>query len=226
MKTIKKHQKVEKVLEAYLKQINFDFEKLYYLSSADIVNHPELMGVGERTIRNCVNKFKDNWLPGELVSEKRTKSQKVVRYLEKKIDSGELEVSDLVTMRFSDLKAIPELKKVGRTTICSALKEMREKHGQTLMEDSIFQFIKKKDVKKPSRISRRSRSFDNRGNMQGTIESSDIVTLKKMINIYKNNNEGNFHSSYELEELKNALTHMGINSDQLLKAYRTSKSLS
>ncbi len=59
MKKLKKYEKVERFLFSLMLSEDFNINRFMKLKSRDIADLPELKGIGERTIRNCLNSFKE-----------------------------------------------------------------------------------------------------------------------------------------------------------------------
>lgn len=225
MAKIKKYQKVEAFLNKLLGRDDFGIKELEALKYKDINQAEELEGIGDRTISNILNDFKvkKGIAPPE---EKTTKSKKVETYLIKKIESGELTISELMGMRYADLKGVEELEGVGKTTITCALSTVKKQYDSTSFESGVLDFLAKEKtttIPKPSPARSNQVAFQSgfSGSLtrniqvhQAPFKAEEIGCIKEMIAQF------NKEPGYELMELKNALQYAGINYQQLLQRYK------
>jgi len=210
MEKLKKYQKVENYLNKLLLREDFSMETLSDLKYKDMLEVDELAGIGDRTISNVLTDFKlKKGL--QLKTNKFTKKQKVEQYLSDKMKTGELTVKELLKMRYQDLKDIPELTDVGKTTLTCTLSAFKKSHDPKTFEKGVLDFLEKEQVQEQP-------VFQTTANK--LFVDDDIHCIKKMIREYKDNNCTEIDKQvFELSELKHALNHVGINPQKIVRLY-------
>lgn len=183
-------------------------EKLLSMKVADLINEPELAGIGKRTVQNMLKKIKLEQLPDKIDVFKISKKQRVWSFLEGLIEKSDLKSETLHRLSYQNLQGEPALQDIGKTTITCVISEFkksyRENEGipattnQHVMLESVL----------PSCSDKQS------------IKNHSIDQIRSLIEQLETNMEPAFDKkSYDLRELKMALHYMGINHKKLLRAY-------
>ncbi|MBU2514732.1 hypothetical protein KJ966_25695 [bacterium] len=224
MKKLKKCQRVESYLNKLMLKDGFGMEELERLKHTSIVSAGELEGIGDRTISNVLNEFK---IKKGLESRKKKKIKReiVEDYINSKLQSGELSVNQLMTVKYNDIKDAKELRDVGKTTITCALGECKKKHDKKSFEKGVLDFLtqerktlKRKYPNEQIKVEETEPSFSERNGIQFVNE--DIELIRKMITEFKSERSfGEDKQAYELRELKHALNYVGINPTKLVRLY-------
>lgn len=225
MRKLKKYQKIEILLNHLVHSGQLNMEELKKLHLKDLVNYRELEGIGERTIRNILNEYK---IKKGLVSavKGRNKRQCVFDYLENQMQKRRLSVDRLMKIGYRHVKDAPELAEVGKTTIVCALRDFKQQYNNEHFEESIISFITKEKEKQQPEVDETEEiiEIDTAETPKSTEESinkDDIVWIKKMVKDYRNQRRkpSEFLDS-ELSELKDALSHFGIDANRMVSAYK------
>ena len=227
MEKIKKYQRVENYLNKLMLREDFELSDLGALKYKDISGAEGLEDIGDRTISNVLNDFKRK--KGlEPKTDKITKKKKVEQYLSERMDSGDLTVNDLLKMRYQDLREIPELEDVGKTTLTCTLSNFKENYNTGSFEKVFL------DVINQEKTTAETVAFESAGEIEinevveetQTVSSvngfmnEEIMFIKKMIEEYKNGKGMNSEKHvFELRELKHALHHVGINPQKIVRLY-------
>ncbi len=224
MKKLKKCQRVESYLNKLLLRDGFGLEELDRLKHTSIVGAGALEGIGDRTISNVLNEFK---IKKGLESRKKKKIKKeiVEDYLDGKLEKGEISLSQLLILKYNDIKDAKELEDVGKTTVTCALGEYKKKHDKKTFERGVLDFLSlEKEVSKRKHLKVQNDAMDT---VLPTPEwkgkqfiNEDIELIRKMITEYKSKRSfGDEKQVYELRELKHALNYVGINPTKLVRLY-------
>jgi len=108
MKT-KKFERVENYLNAMMERNNQSMDQLSQLTYKDLMAQADLGGIGERTIANTLNAFKQKH-GIKNVKRTQTKRKRVEDYFEELIATGSISIEELMTKRYNDFQHIEPLK--------------------------------------------------------------------------------------------------------------------
>jgi|APSaa5957512622_1039677.scaffolds.fasta_scaffold248446_1 hypothetical protein len=119
-----KRDRVNDVLEELFQS---DRERLSEITPEELSKDNRLFDISTRTIQNTLKSFQ---LANDLmIPDRRTKQIEVMRFLEKL--EREFSKSDFVNLGYRGLKAYPELKGIGKTTVMVSLARFKEKRYPT-----------------------------------------------------------------------------------------------
>lgn len=225
MAKIKKFERVENYLNELRDQGKMSQKDLMKLHFKDLLDRPELEGIGDRTISNALKAFKKalGVLPRENVISKR---QKVRNYLDEQLQSGKMTSEELMELRYQDLMERSALKGIGKTTISCTLSIYKKNYEKDVFEDNILSFL---DKEKSSDDKDNNKTVTKKKKVQPVTEEvrfspKEISVLRRMMTQYQ---ENLFHltekQDIELRELKLALRYSGIDSRRILEMYWKNK---
>ncbi len=225
MERLKKSERVQNYLEQLLEQDNFGLEELEALKYKDILNAKELKGIGDRTISNTLNQFKE--AKGIKPNKRKVTKKKIVEdYLDELWETGKVLQGDLQGLRYDGLKDKPELSGVGKTTLTCALAEFKKKHNKKTFEKGILDFL----AREKETIDDQPDADDSSASNSPALELmqsheflmniENIRWIKKMIREFeKKQTLDEEKQVYELRELKHALNFVGINPQKIVRKY-------
>ena len=218
---VKKFERVETYLNKLMKQKNQSTDYLSQLTYKDLMIVPELEGIGERTIANTLNAFKQDY-GIKNVKRTRTKRKKVEDYFTGLIEDGQMSIELLMEKRYNDFQDVEELQGIGKTTITCALSDFKKEHASHHFEESILNYIESKneDEVNSQTISANHISKQSLKPLMKNLDKSEFEILKEMIADYKQNSG---KEKQALKELQLALRFVGIDSQTLMKQYWNSK---
>ncbi len=221
MKKLKKYQRVERFLTKLYQSEDFsisDFETLKYKHLAE---ETELEGIGDRTISNCISDFQKKH---GINSKKniRTKKMIIEDYLNRRIEE-DLSIESLLELNYKDLINVNELKEVGKTTLISTLSQYKKNKKQSF-EEGIIGFLEKEKTEIESTNEEPQKADDPQTHSmpraRSIFDNNDVILLKEMIRKFEQNRSiFQDNSEFELFELKNALSHVGINPGKIVRLY-------
>jgi len=223
MAKIKKYQKVKSYLRQLKEQEQMSPHDMMKLHFKDLLDLPDLEGIGDRTISNVLKSFKKELgvLPRE---EPISKRQKVRNYLDEQLQSGNMDSEELMELRYQDLMKRDALKGIGKTTISCALSAYKKSFEKKMFESNILSFLGQETDSEVEPAAQRSEPTKKRGVAETNLSSNDILLLRKMVNQYQKNQM--YHSekrNLELRELKLALNFSGIDCQRILELYWKSR---
>lgn len=239
MKKLKKSQRVENYLNKLMYKENFGLEELGQLHYSNILGVEELAGIGDRTISNVLDAYKEKrGLPKR--KDQKRKSEIVHDYLSEKLASGEMSIDQLLRLRYRDIRDETERAGVGKTTATCALSEFKKQHDENYFETGLMKFLErdKKITQKMKEQKRRRREeaqlAKKEKSMAHLVRSlppaqdpdkllfmqEEIKLMRRLIGEFVD--EETFtekKQAYELRELKRALKFAGINPKKLIHLY-------
>ncbi len=221
MAKIKKFERVEIYLNELKDQGKISRKDLMKLHFKDLLDLPELEGIGDRTISNALKAFKKELgvLPNQNVVSKR---QQVRNYMDELMSSGRLSSDELMELRYQDLMGRSALKGIGKTTISCTLSIFKKNYEKNVFENNIMSFL---DQNKTSDEKRTETTIIETAKVHPVDEDirfsiKEMSVLRRMMNQYE---ENLFYLSekkdLELQELKLALHYSGIDSKRILEMY-------
>ena len=220
MKT-KKFERVENYLNAMMERNNQSMDQLSQLTYKDLMAQADLGGIGERTIANTLNAFKQKH-GIKNVKRTQTKRKRVEDYFEELIATGSISIEELMTKRYNDFQHIEPLKGIGKTTITCALSDFKKNRESNRFEQSVLSFLENEHEGEdtPQNESAVNRPDQPIAPLIENLDNAEVTVLKEMIEDYKQNNG---KEKRALQELQSALRFVGIDSNTLMTQYWNSK---
>lgn len=225
MTKLKKCQRVEMYLNRLMQQESFHLSDLETLKHKDICDVRELEGIGERTISNVLNDFKEQ--KGiQRPKDQVTKKQKVEIYLTDLLESGEKTLNELLQLGYNDIKDVEELEAVGKTTITCALAEFKQNNDSQTFEKGVLDFLaaEKSDTNESFQhyngVAAMSANARKSSDHSLNLDGSNVKLIKRMISEFSHLKEADEERKrYELRELKHALHFVGIDPSKIVRLY-------
>jgi len=196
-------------------------DQLSQLTFKDLMTKVELAGIGERTIANTLNAFKQKH-GIKNVKRTQTKRKRVEDFFKELIATGRMSMEELMSKRYNDFQSIEPLEGIGKTTITCALSDFKKNHESSRFEQSVLSFLEDANNTEDSVP---NESFANRPGqpiapLVENLDRTEVTVLKEMIADYKKNND---KEKLALQELQMALRFVGIDSSTLMAQYWNSK---
>lgn len=230
MKKLKKWQRVELFLNKLINKKDYTIDDLADLNHKDILNNPELEGIGERTISNCMNAFKaENGVKRQ--KRRANKKRAVKQYLLEIFKERGLSNEDIVNLKYSDIKSDDKLTDMSKTTVSNALSGIKKSFENETFESTVLDYLESNTVKNNQTPPIENTPPENRYSKQSNQQSEKINAvifndeelgiIREMIDQF----DQHFLKTYmikrhELEEIKEALEFFGININRLLLKYK------
>jgi len=220
MKT-KKFERVENYIYALMEQNNQSTDHLSQLNYKDLMTQPELEGIGERTVANTLNAFKQK-IGIKNVKRNRTKRKRVEDFLDNLISEGRMSVEELMKKKYNDFQDIAELEEIGKTTITCALSDFKKNHESDRFEQSLLSFLQNENEPESSvgSITSDIAAMQSTKSLADNLDNSEVRILKEMIADYKQNFD---KEKLALQELQLALRYVGIDCRTLMEQYWNGK---
>jgi len=230
MKKLKKWERVQVFLNSLISEKGYSKEDLANLCHKDILDSPDLEGIGERTISNCVNAFKEE---NGVQRQKRRANKKsaVKQFLLEIFKERNFSNEEIVNLKYSDVKDDDKLKDMSKTTVSNALSGVKKSYENDSFENSILDYLESShdknsvsEVKNVTSEQRSSISLNQKSeklNGVAVFNSEEINVIREMIDQFdKHFLKTHMIKRHELDEIKEALDFFGININRLLLTYK------
>ena len=204
MEKFTKHKRVEKYLDDLMRRNNFSVDALASLQSRQIVAAKQLTGIGDRTITDTLKVYKSKHGVFPVHYKQQKKIEIVKSYFKKQSCSGELTSEMIMNLEYFDLKDIPVLAGISKTTVLRVLNTLKNKYRKQRFEDCLTQFINKdKALKNTKSINEKA--------TETCFTDEDIRLIKRMIKSFLQKRIIITEKKLlELKELKHTLCGFGV----------------
>jgi len=229
-----KKERVERYLTKLMKSPEFGVDDLMNLTVYDLFGNSELEGIGKTTLSSGISAFKKKFLKIQYSNDSideslknKPKSSEKDEIFDDETD-GALDSGSENTLAHNEEPSsdIPE-----NDTLPREDSEDDEDEDDASFEDVFINVIVKEDQKEKGKteekgtrdgtLASKKSTGKNDTTLLGNLDRDEIVTLKKMVNRFKNG-KMNIVSpeNLELVELKHALRYFGVDYKTILEHYR------
>jgi hypothetical protein len=202
---MRKNDKTQRVLDCLSQWMNdgsINKRQLAHLHYKDLIDDPGFKDISGRTIEKALKTFKEHHLPKGLLKVR------VRKVLDRMMASGELDEERLEHLKAVDLIRRKELSGIGKTTITGTLREYKSRSHRNPSDAKQVITETKEPTQKKRVIQKDAARFDQQ----------DVEMLKTLVERYQTKNVRFFNlAEYELNTIKSALAHAGINADVIME---------